>query len=172
MMESASKKNHSTDFNIYENVSINNEINGNLTENEILSATKLLKNNKSSGLDNILNEYIKSTIHVMIPIYKRLFNLIPDMGIVPESWTCGVIKPIFKNKGDPSDPSNYRQITLLSCFSKLFTAIINTRLKKYAENFECISFSQAGFRPGYSTTDNIFILKCLIDFMQGSKKKL
>ena len=166
------QENHSTDFNIDESASINNEINGNITENEILSATKLLKNNKSSGLDNILNEYIKSTIHVMIPIYKKLFNLILDTGIVPESWTCGVIKPIFKNKGDPSDPSNYRPITLLSCFGKLFTAIINTRLKKYAENFERISFSQAGFRPGYSTTDNIFILKFLIDFMQASKKKL
>ena len=124
------QENHSTDFNIDENVSINNEINGNITEKEILSATKLLKNNKSSGLDNILNEYIKLTIHVMIPIYQKLFNLILDTGIVPESWTCGVIKPIFRNKGDPSDPSNYRPITLLSCFGNLFTAIINTRLKK------------------------------------------
>ena len=166
------QENHSTNFNIDENMPNNNEINGNITENEILAATKLLKNNKASGLDNILNEHIKSTIHVMIPIYKKLFNLILDTGIVPESWTCGVIKPIFKKKGDPSDPSNYRPITLLSCFGKLFTFIINTRLKNFAENFKRINFSQAGFRPGYSTTDNLFILKCPIDLMQASKKKL
>ena len=108
----------------------------------------------------------------MIPIYRKLFNLILDTGIVPENWTCGVIKPIFKNKGDPADPSNYRPFTLLSCFGKLFTAIINTRLKNYAENYERITYCQAGFRPGFSTTDNLFVLKCLIDLMQASKKQL
>ena len=163
----------SPNINLNENIESNNcEINGKITENEILAATKSLKNNKSSGLDDILNEHIKSTIHVMIPVYKKLFNLIFDTGIVPESWTCGIIKPIFKKKGDPADPSNYRPITLLSCFGKLFTAIINNRLKNYAENFNRIRETQAGFRPGYSTTDNLFILKCLIDLMQASKKKL
>ena len=156
----------------HENIPNNDEINGKITEKEILAASKLLKNNKSSGLDNILNEHLKSTIHIMTPIYKKLFNLILDTGIVPENWTCGVIKPIFKKKGDPADPSNYRPITLLSCFGKLFTSIINTRLKNYAENFDKINCSQAGFRPGYSTTDNLFILKSLIDLMQASKKKL
>ncbi|MEW8546328.1 MAG: reverse transcriptase family protein [Candidatus Thiodiazotropha sp.] len=164
---------YSPNFNINENIESNNdEINKEINENEILAATKSLKNNKSCGLDNILNEHIKSTIHIMIPVYKKLFNLILDTGIVPENWTCGVIKPIFKKKGDPADPSNYRPITLLSCFGKLFTAIINTRLKKYAEISDRINWSQAGFRPGYSTTDNLFILKCLIDFVQASKKKL
>ena len=70
----------------------NDEINQIITENEILAATKSLKsnkslkNNKSSGLDSIVNEHIKSTIQVMIPIYKKLFNLILDTRIVPESW--------------------------------------------------------------------------------------
>ena len=36
-------------------------------------------------IDNIKNEHIKSTAHVMIPIYKKLFNLILDCGIIPES---------------------------------------------------------------------------------------
>ena len=32
-------------------------------------------------------------------------------------------------------------------------------------------FTQAGFSPGYSTTDNSYILKCLNDFMQARNFK-
>ena len=142
------------------------------SESEILLAAKSLKNNKSPGLDCILNEHIKSMIHIMLPVYVKLFNLIFDTGIIPESWTTGVIKPIFKNKGSPESPENYRPITLLSCFGKLFTAIINTRLKKYAEKYNLIGWSQSGFRRDYSTTENLFILKSLMDIMQASKKRV
>ena len=38
-----------------------------------------------------------------------------NTGIIPENWTRGVIKPIFKNKGCPTDPDNFRAITLISC---------------------------------------------------------
>ena len=107
----------------------------------------------------------------MLPTYVKLFNLILDSGIIPESWTVGTIKPIFKNKGDPKLPENYRPITLSSCFGKLFTQILNTRLQIYAENNNVINDSQAGFRKGYSTTDNLFILRSLIDILHSQKKK-
>ena len=69
-------------------------------------------------------------------------------------------------------PENYRSITLLSCLGKLFTAIINDRLKKYAEKYDLIGWTQSGFRKKYSTTDNLFILKSLMDIMQANKKKI
>ena len=49
----------------------NDEINCTITENEILATTKSLKNKKSSELENIVNEHIKSTIHDIIPICKK-----------------------------------------------------------------------------------------------------
>ena len=60
---------------------------------------------------------------------------------------------------------------LLSCLGKLFTAIINDRLNKYAEKYDLIGWTQTGFRKNYSTTYNLFILKCLMDIMQANKKK-
>ena len=158
-----------TDENI--NDDIDNEINQPITESEILKNVKLLKNHKSPGFDNIVNEHIKSTIHMLMPIYTKLFNLILDTGIIPESWTIGVIKPIYKNKGNPKAPENYRPITLLSCFGKLFTLIINNRLNKYCEEHNTINRCQAGFRKNHSTTDNLFILKSLIDILQSQHKK-
>lgn len=57
-----------------------------------------LKNNKAAGFDRVLNEHICSTINVFLPVYKKLFNVIFDSGIVPDEWLIGIVKPIYKNK--------------------------------------------------------------------------
>ena len=125
---------------------INEEINVPITENEINSAIKTLKNNKANGYDKIVNEHIKSTFPLMKKIYVKLFNLIFDTGIIPELWTIGIINPIYKNKGDKTKPENYRPITLLSCLGKLFTCILNKRITDYVESNDIINNVQAGFR--------------------------
>ena len=156
---------YNVDSDLHTNFSQSNVHNTNMTinkpftESEIIAAVKNLKNNKSNGIDNILNEHLKMSIHKMLPIYKKLFNIIFDSGLVPESWSIGDILPIYKNKGDPNLPENYRPITLLSCFGKLFTAILNNRLNSYLEENGIISSCQAGFRKGFSTTDNLFIMQ-------------
>ena len=42
-----------------------------------------------------------------------------------------MILPIHKNKGIVTDADNYRGITLLGCFCKLFTSVLNNRLTEY-----------------------------------------
>ena len=61
---------------------------------------RFYKNNQASGEDVIINEYIKATSDQFIVVYEKLFNLIFESGIVPESWLIGNIIPIYKNKGD------------------------------------------------------------------------
>ena len=78
--------------------------------------------------------------------------------MIPESWLLGNILPIYKNKGDAQNPENYRPITLLSCLGKLFTRIMNNRLIKYADEYDVINDCQAGFRKGFSTAHNLFII--------------
>lgn len=133
---------------------------------------KNLKNNKSCRFDKILNEHIKYTLPLLCEIYVKLFNIVLNTGIVPESWTIGIIQPIFKNKGDPSEAENYRPITLLSCFGKLFTAILNSRLQTFVEINNILNECQAGFRKKYSTVDNMFILSSLIQLLRSKKKSI
>ena len=71
-----------------------------------------------------------------------------------------------------NDPNNYRGITLLSSIGKLFTSIINTRLTNYLNNVGLLGEDQAGFRAGYSRSDHIFTLKCIIDIYLQSKKRV
>ena len=161
-----------SEFNTDSDQTDNEIINQPISENEILKAISKICNNKSSGLDDIKNEHIKTTSHIMLPVYKKLFNIIFSKGLIPESWSYGTIKPIFKGKGDPKLAENYRPITILSCFGKLFTQIINDRLKEFSENFNLIEDCQAGFRRNFSTADNLFIINSLVDIAKASKNKL
>jgi hypothetical protein len=64
----------------------NIEINGQITADEILKSIQDLKTQKACADDNIINEYIKSSAHLLIPIYVKLFNCIFDSGKVPCTW--------------------------------------------------------------------------------------
>ena len=65
---------------------LNEEINCEISKEEILNCIKKLKNNKACGDDFIIYEYIKCTSDQFIDIYVKLFNLIFQTGIVPKSW--------------------------------------------------------------------------------------
>jgi len=60
------------------------QLNGPFTELEISKCIGKLRKGKSAGSDDILNEYIKSTEEIMMPLYVKLFNKIMDEGIIPE----------------------------------------------------------------------------------------
>jgi hypothetical protein len=61
-------------------------------------------------IDTIINEYLKHSFSVMSNIYVKLFNIIFDNGCIPELWLSGNIIPLYKNKGDKLDPSNFRPL--------------------------------------------------------------
>ena len=94
----------------------------------------------------------------MAPIYE-LFSVIFYSGFVPESWTLGDILPVYKNKGTINQPENYKPTTILSCFGKRFISILNRRITKYIEDHETLYSCQTGFRKGFSTIDNLFVLQ-------------
>ena len=152
-----------TDFSI---------LNDPITEDDVSFALKNLKNNKCGGSDLILNEFLKCAEDKLMNIFVAVFNLVLNTGFIPADWTIGILKPIYKNKGSRSDPNNYRGISILSCFSKLFTSILNNRITCFLEENEIIGNEQAGFRNNFSTTDHLFSIYSIIDLLLESKKRL
>jgi len=158
------------DFN--KNTSDNyGELDTPITLSELLLAVKSLKSGKAYGSDSILNEYIIESIDILGSHLCDIFNTILTTGYFPDKWTEGVIIPIHK-KGDKSNPSNYRGITLVSCLSKLFTTIINKRVEDFCNKNNTVSDSQFGFRKGKSTVDAIFILQSLVQNYLNNNKRL
>ena len=147
-------------------------LNDPITLVEIRTCIKKLKNGKSPGNDDIINEYIKNTQDLLCPLYVKLFNKILDSGVFPTEWLTGVIVPLYKNKGEANDTNNYRGITLLSCMGKLFTSVLNDRLKLFSDTNCIITEAQAGFREGYSTLDHMLLLTWIIDLFKWKGRKL
>ena len=140
----------------------NDQLNSDITAEEMMKAVKHLKNKKASGLDCISNEMIKASSSVLPNLYVDIFNTILRSGVFPSLWRENFIKPLFKG-GDMNDPSCYRGIVISSCLSKLFTRIMFNRLDEYLKNNNIICPEQKGFRKGMRTSDHIFTLKTLID---------
>ena len=168
------KERSNTRENVHENLpqNTNEFINELFSIDEIKNHIISLKKNKSPGADNILNEFIKNCPEKLIYVIVVLFNTVLETGIIPTDWTIGIIKPLYKNKGDINDVNNYRGITLLSCLGKLFTSVLNTRLYSYLTTENIIGSEQVGFRPKHSTLDHIFALQILANFYINDKKRL
>ena len=117
----------------------------------------------------MLNEFIISTVDIFLPIYIRLFDYILQSGKIPNDWVNDDIFSIYENKGDVNSPGNYRGITILGCFGKFFTSLLNQRLGKFLETHNILNENQTGFRKTYSTDDHVFSMKCLIDMFFSKK---
>ena len=78
------------------------------------------------------------------------------MGYYPENWTHGYITPIHKGN-DPSDPNNYRGITITNSLGKLLSRILDNRLTKFLDKHHVINDSQMGFTKKARTSDHMFI---------------
>ena len=104
-------------------------------------SSSLFEKYKSSGLDEILNEHIKSSYNLpsMHNVLLNFFNIVFDLGLILTQWSIANIIPIYKQKGNKDDAANYRPITLLSCMGKLFTCIINNRLQFFSESHDKIT---------------------------------
>ena len=143
-----------------------------ITVKEITDMTKDLKNRKACGFDSIINEMIKCTVQTMSNVLLKLFNHILKSEKFPKAWADGYICPLYKKKGDISDPANYRGITISSCLGKLFTKIINKRFLRFLGENDIIKVNQIGFTPGKRTSDHTFVLKTLTDQAKNLKHPL
>ena len=108
------------------------ELDRDISIGEIEKAINSLKRGKSPGFDGLLSDFFIDAKHFIVPYLMNTYNEIFNSGIYPESWSKGLIVPIHK-KGEISDPNNYRGITLISTFAKIFSLILRNRLNDWCE---------------------------------------
>ncbi len=101
-----------------------------------------------------------------------LFNECLRQRDSPLAWLITRIIALLKKGKDAKDPDGYRAIGLESVVLKMMTYIIHKKLLHWANKLGAIPPSQNGFRPGFRTNNNVFILRTMIEQARAEGKTL
>ena len=123
----------------------------NVASREVLDMLNSLDPNKSCGSDEIPPKILKLVALLIYEPLTILYNACLSQGVYPAIWKIANVHPIFKNKGSPSDPTNYRPISLLPSLSKLLEKIVFKHIYQHATDNSLLSQKQSGYRPGHGT---------------------
>ena len=121
---------------------------GSTNEVEVTNIIFNLKNT-SSGWDDISSSVIKDAIQHYVKPLTHTINLSLDQGIVPRELKIAKVVPIHKN-GELSEINNYRPISILPLFSKIYERLMYKRLIDFLNKYDILCKKQFGFRANYS----------------------
>jgi len=127
------------------------ELEADISAEELVGAIQILKNNKAPGRDGIPAEALKLAVTedgVLSPMGRSVWWLVTQMwagSMVPEVWADSVVVSIPK-KGDLTIMGNYRGISLMGTVLKVLMRIVADRLERAFESRGRFSPGQAGFR--------------------------
>lgn len=121
--------------------------------NDIFKIIKTLKI-KQCRTDDISVAIIKENAHLVAPPLLKLFNQSINQGVFPDRLKIANVIPLYK-KGNKNDMGNYRPISLLHIFSKIFEKIMKNHLVTHISTHNIISKSQFGFQKNVSTLSAI-----------------
>ena len=129
-----------------------------ITPDQVLHAIQKLSIRKAVGPDHLSAEhFINGPVDALSSLLAPLFSAMIRTHYVPPSFTISHIIPLLKGKSlDPTNPSNYRGISISSTFSKIFEAIVlDLASVSLSQSLHSL---QGGFRKGYSTSHTSFII--------------
>ena len=107
-----------------------NELEGNITVDELKKSLDNSNFNSSSGWDGVSYNMIKKYWNDLDLLMEKMANESFKIGQLPETFRIGLIKLIPK-KGNNEKIEDWRPITLLSCGYKIISGVIAGRLEKY-----------------------------------------
>ena len=132
-------------------------------DHEIASIIKEMRQT-SSGDDNISVSVIKALSNALTKPLAHIINLSMTQGKFPKKLKSALVIPIFKN-GNRTLAQNYRPISILPIFAKLFEKVVYKRIYNFLESQNIISPTQFGFRQNHSTEHALIYF---IDFVTKS----
>lgn len=139
------------------------------TEQEIRKTLKNLKNNKAADSFGLMSEHFTYCTDEVVPYLVDLVNEIFSLRRVPDILNEGILTPVYK-KGDPTNPSNYRGISVTPILLKIIEHVLNTRHNPPLLKTQ--SKLQKGFTEKTSSMNAAMILSECINESNVQKKPL
>ena len=93
--------------------------------------------------------------NITLPL-SIIFNNIINTGILPNLWKSANITPVHK-KDSKQDVRNYRPISLLPIFAKIFERILFSKIYDHFITTNLRTKNQSGFRPNNSVTNQLLV---------------
>ena len=119
---------------------------------EVRQIINKLKNKNSTNCYGMNSKIIKNIKNIILYPLTKLINLYITNKIFPSILKTAKIVPIFKNKGKLNNASEYRPISILPIFAKIFEMILKDQMYHYLEQNAMLIQCQFGFRSKKSTT--------------------
>src|SRR5688572_18913713 len=117
---------------------------------ELIAINKTLKDTHSTGPDD-LNPHVLSPLMDLLAIpLSEIINCSIRTGEVPSDIKLAKVVPIYK-QGNKNEVSNFRPVSILPFFSKLFERVMYDRLYSFINQSKILYPFQHGFQPGHST---------------------
>ena len=138
---------------------------GDLTQDEVDAAVRILKNGKAPGLDGLPPEFwklpdVKSSL---LRFCNETFH-----GNRPKEWGISGLTPIPK-KGDLKKTDNYRGISLTQIAAKIYNRCLLNRIRPVIDRV--LRTNQNGFRKGRSTTSHLLALRRIVEELKNHDKE-
>ena len=121
------------------------------TPEEIQKIISEFQKGKSS---DIPIHVVKKSSLTICPLLSMLYNQCIDTGTFPDELKIGKISPIYK-KDNEELLENYRPVSTLAIFGKIFEKIIYSRLYSFINSQNILYENQYGFRKQHSTNHAI-----------------
>lgn len=112
---------------------------------------------KFCGHDDITTEIVQILDESTLNPLVHIINNIIDTGTIPDNFKLSIISPVYK-QGNTNNIENYRHISLLTTFSKMFERIIKIRLSNCLEENNLLPNTLFVFIKGFNTEDTIISL--------------
>ncbi len=132
---------------------------------EITEALESKKNMRAPGPDGFRVDFLRVLRfdETVIRAIANFFTLMLETATIPDGWDHAFLFVLYKGKGDPSDPNNYRGITLKSQFLQLFETVLCNRFTQWCSSANLLPLEQLAYRKGFSGTDHLFVLNVLME---------
>lgn len=121
-----------------------------ITEDEISLIIANLKNSNATDYYGLSNNFVKIHKNHLACNLTKLVNESMFSGSFPDCLKVGVVSAVFK-KGNKTDKLNYRPITILPIFAKIFEYAILRRLESHLDINKVLNKNQFGYSKGSNT---------------------
>lgn len=123
-----------------------------VSASEIVKTFNKLNVKKTADLWGNSVVIAKGIIDIVAPELALIYNKCVDCGVIPDLMKHSKVIPLFKS-GSTSDPTNFRPISVLPTFSKIFEKLMLDQLLSHFNRHNLLNSKQFGFTRGRSTTD-------------------